>query len=411
MNNTCVYTCITGDYDNLIELKNKEKGIDYLCFTNNKRIKSKTWKVIYIEDKTLTDVQLARKTKILGNEYTKKYDVTIWMDGNQFFKRSIYDFLDTFVNNQEADFISFKHHARDCIYEEINACMQFKKEDKQKLLKLKDFYIKEKYPAHNGLIKSSIIVRKKGNELVLKTMKMWFEYLVKYTKRDQLTFNYCVFKTKMPIFYIDLNMWDNEWTGYYSHKSENKRLDFYRLYFGDSNDFEIEKCVDGYYKRNKDYYEFDIIIPNDTKEIELELSEKINLMIDSFEVKYYKKIVIVKFNFCEVNNNIYFYDKPIFLFKGEFKKGTLLKFRVKLKEFIDDGFTEFLEEVKSLKTTQFDLQKNIMEKEKLIKKQGNIIKYNENALKDIESKYLKIINSKSWKIIAKFQKLKSFMFK
>lgn len=134
-------------------------------------------------------------------------------------------------------------------------------------------------------------------------------------------------------------------------------------------------------------------------------------MIDSFEVKYYKKIVIVKFNFCEVNNNIYFYDKPIFLFKGEFKKGTLLKFRVKLKEFIDDGFTEFLEEVKSLKTTQFDLQKNIMEKEKLIKKQGNIIKYNENALKDIESKYLKIINSKSWKIIAKFQKLKSFMFK
>lgn len=72
MNNTCVYTCITGDYDNLIELKNKEKGIDYLCFTNNKRIKSKTWKVIYIEDKTLTDVQLARKTKILGNEYTKK---------------------------------------------------------------------------------------------------------------------------------------------------------------------------------------------------------------------------------------------------------------------------------------------------------------------------------------------------
>ena len=99
------------------------------------------------------------------------------------------------------------------------------------------------------------------------------------------------------------------------------------------------------------------------------------------------------------------------MFKGEFKKGTLLKFRVKLKEFIDDGFTEFLEEVKSLKTTQFDLQKNIMEKEKLIKKQGNIIKYNENALKDIESKYLKIINSKSWKIIAKFQKLKSFMFK
>ena len=26
MNKICVYTCITGDYDNLNELKNKEKG-------------------------------------------------------------------------------------------------------------------------------------------------------------------------------------------------------------------------------------------------------------------------------------------------------------------------------------------------------------------------------------------------
>ena len=34
-------------------------------------MKSKIWKVVYIEDNTLIDVQLARKTKILGNEYTQ----------------------------------------------------------------------------------------------------------------------------------------------------------------------------------------------------------------------------------------------------------------------------------------------------------------------------------------------------
>ena len=86
MNKICVYTCITGNYDNLIEI-NKEKGIDYLCFTNNKKIKSKSWKIIYIEDKKLTNVELARKVKILGNEITNKYDITIWKDGNQYFKK------------------------------------------------------------------------------------------------------------------------------------------------------------------------------------------------------------------------------------------------------------------------------------------------------------------------------------
>ena len=49
----CVYTCITGDYDNLHEIKKKEKDIDYYLFTNNKNIKSKTWKVIYIENEEL----------------------------------------------------------------------------------------------------------------------------------------------------------------------------------------------------------------------------------------------------------------------------------------------------------------------------------------------------------------------
>jgi len=48
MKKVCVYTCITGDYDNLKEIKNKEKNIDYYCFTNNKNIKSNTWKVEYI---------------------------------------------------------------------------------------------------------------------------------------------------------------------------------------------------------------------------------------------------------------------------------------------------------------------------------------------------------------------------
>ena len=43
MEKICVYTCITGNYDDLKEVKVKEDNIDYICFTNNKGLSSNSW--------------------------------------------------------------------------------------------------------------------------------------------------------------------------------------------------------------------------------------------------------------------------------------------------------------------------------------------------------------------------------
>ena len=53
----CVYTCITGNYDNLNEITPEvyEENIDYYCFTNNQNIKSDTWNVVYIKNNGLSN--------------------------------------------------------------------------------------------------------------------------------------------------------------------------------------------------------------------------------------------------------------------------------------------------------------------------------------------------------------------
>ena len=56
MEKICVYTCITGNYDNLKDVIVKEKGVDYVCFTNNREITSSTWKIIYIDDGILNNI-------------------------------------------------------------------------------------------------------------------------------------------------------------------------------------------------------------------------------------------------------------------------------------------------------------------------------------------------------------------
>ena len=140
-NKICVYTCITGDYDNLKEIANMEEGIDYYCFTNNKKIKSNTWNVIYIEDNKLTNIQLARKTKILGNETVNLYDVALWMDGAVKFNKPIREFINNYMKDDDV-FVAFKHGERDNIKDEAYACYRFNKETKENIEKLLEFYKK-----------------------------------------------------------------------------------------------------------------------------------------------------------------------------------------------------------------------------------------------------------------------------
>ena len=172
MEKICVYTCITGDYDNVNEIEVKEKNIDYYLFTNNKSITSSTWQVVYIEDPKLSNVKLARKIKILGHPLIKdNYDISIWIDGAMIIRGSIHDFILKACDLKQYNMVGFKHRERDCIYEEATSCLWLQKESEDIIRKYIDFLEKEKYPHHNGLIESTILVRRHNDPLVQETME------------------------------------------------------------------------------------------------------------------------------------------------------------------------------------------------------------------------------------------------
>ena len=96
----CVYTCITGDYDNLHEIEHPEKNIDYYCFTNNKSLKSKTWKIIHIENGNLDNCRLARKIKILGHPKVNQYNIAVWSDADVVWQKPITDFVQKYFKTK-----------------------------------------------------------------------------------------------------------------------------------------------------------------------------------------------------------------------------------------------------------------------------------------------------------------------
>lgn len=239
----CVYTCITGEYDDLKDIK-KEEGIDYLCFTNNRNIKSDTWKVVYIESENLDNISLARKNKIMMNDFIKEnYDICVWIDGATVVRGNIHDFLETQCKLDEYDMTVFNHGVRCCVYDEAAAIIRYRKESIEKVKKTIHFLKREKYPEKNGLTETTVLVRKTNSPEVDQTMKLWFELLMKYSIRDQLTFDYAAYKTGIKLNRLNLNVFDNHWFAWVQHNREVS-FDSCRAFFGEYKNVDENNFVD-----------------------------------------------------------------------------------------------------------------------------------------------------------------------
>ena len=198
MEKICVYTCITGNYDDLKEVRIKESGIDYICFTNNKKIKSETWKIIYIDDKKLDNHYLSRKIKMIGDPYLdKNYTLSIYIDASIIFKKSVKEFISKYFDLKKDLIAACKHSVRSSIKEEAEACIRQKKDNKEIIKRQLKFYQEENFADNLGLLEMTLIIKRHNNILVKKTMELWFNMILNYSKRDQLSFMYCLSKTNL----------------------------------------------------------------------------------------------------------------------------------------------------------------------------------------------------------------------
>lgn len=385
-NKICVYTCITGNYDNLKDIK-KENGIDYYCFTNNRNIKSSAWNVIYIEDKSLSNVLLARKTKILGNDIVNSYDIALWMDGAVSFNKPIKDFINYYLKDKD-NFVAFKHGERNNIHDEMSACCSCLKESKEKIINLEKFYCREGYPDNNGLIESTVYIKRPKDPLVQKTMEIWFFMVKNYSHRDQLSFNYAIYKTGLKVKWINKKVFNNEWFRWIIHNNINSDLERFCLYFGDDKKLDFENIVQGEFKKNGDLYEISVKAITDTDEITLVSFNNPMFKIKKFEMncKKYDFIVTNKFMF---KGDYICYKNPMYIkIYSSVKKGDLIKIRMNI-DLIDYNecsslFEYLLSECESEKNKRVDA-------------------LNKNTL--LTNEVNNILNSTSWKITKPLRKL------
>lgn len=238
-----VFTCLAGEYDSLKEPNAIDPNWDYICFTDL-NIKSKTWKIVPIPTELNHHIpaKKARAIKLMPHRYLPDYDMSVWVDASIQIKRSITEFVAHDFKENDVFAIS-KHPDRVCIYTEGEAVKKMYKDKADIVDNQLNRYRAERYPTNWGLVQSGIIIRHKTEQVIDFCERWWLE-VESGSRRDQLSFNYVLWKKPIPIVPLHARVFCSQFFHLYSHSKNGRAVAVkFRPSYGSLQNFLNGKAV------------------------------------------------------------------------------------------------------------------------------------------------------------------------
>lgn len=189
-----VFTALVGGYDSIRQPLVIDDRFEYIVFSNEiAQGRIGIWKVKTVDYYNLDSTRVCRYVKTHPEHLLPGYDFFIWVDCNiQIRSEFIYSrALCLFADGVKVS--ALKHPFRSCAYDECFAVVNLMVEHEDIVLKWGRFLKKEKYPKNNGLAETGVLFRV-NNDYVGAFDNLWWDCISSYSRRDQLSFNYCLWK-------------------------------------------------------------------------------------------------------------------------------------------------------------------------------------------------------------------------
>jgi len=219
-----VITAIFGGYDTLMELPANHGFDQSLCYTDNPKVVSKTWKVIQEPRLCLTPMLAAKQMKMLPHLYlgTEK---SLWIDGAYQIRSPI---IKTLVLKylSKGDWVCRKHPHRDCLYDEGIFSTNLPRYAKHPIHAQLEHYRSQGVPCHFGLWSCGFIGRNHTKENAEFGTRWLLENMAWSSEvNDQICFPYLVWKFQKTITTLPLDSWiTDKLIIHNSHKERNGSL-------------------------------------------------------------------------------------------------------------------------------------------------------------------------------------------
>jgi len=218
MNKIAVCTAITGGFDTLKDEQITD-GADFVCYTDDISLKSKVWDIRKVSSISGDPNRNAKIHKILIHKYLSEYKYTIWIDANIYLIVPAKLLIDKYLKDN--NIALFRHAERNCIYDEANACLKYRLDDADTIQKQISYYREKGYPKNNDLHECTIILRRNCKEIE-KLNNLWWNEICNRSRRDQLSFDYCIYKLDLKVKDIEGYVRDNKYFKRIEHRKYTK---------------------------------------------------------------------------------------------------------------------------------------------------------------------------------------------
>lgn len=198
-----IFSAIVGSYDEIIQPSVTRDGFDFVLFSNTiKHSSLGIWQIRQIPYENPDSTRVARWVKTHPEELLPEYDASVWIDANILIRTTF--LYERVINlfNKRVSLSTMCHGSRNCIYKEA-AVVAYRGIEKETLvLNWLRWLTRESYPHTHGLFETNVLYRI-HNQDVLRFDKFWWSCIDHYSKRDQLSFNYCLWKLHLNcLFFI-----------------------------------------------------------------------------------------------------------------------------------------------------------------------------------------------------------------
>ncbi|KAI8013722.1 hypothetical protein LOK49_LG05G01909 [Camellia lanceoleosa] len=161
------------------------------------------WRVVVVRELPFVDQRLNGKIpKMLGHRLFPRARYSIWVDSKSQFRRDPLGVLEAFLWRTNSSLAISEHGARSSVYDEAKAVVKKNKATPEEVEVQLTHYHQDGFPEDkrfNGkkaLAEASVIVRE-HTPLTNLLMCLWFNEVVRFTSRDQLSFPYVLWRLRV----------------------------------------------------------------------------------------------------------------------------------------------------------------------------------------------------------------------
>jgi hypothetical protein len=201
---TVIYTALSGNYDTLQQPLYIKDNYNYICYSNDiPKNEIGVWQVRKIPYQTKDKQRLSRYPKMHPHILLEEYDYSVYMDANvQITDESFYKLIEDKIA-VGTKLAGVQHPFRDCVYDEGYVVFTYGLEKSMLMLvRQMRFLKKEGFPRHFGMYEANIIFRNHHDSAVQKQCELWWALVNKYSRRDQLSYPYTLWKFGLQFNYL-----------------------------------------------------------------------------------------------------------------------------------------------------------------------------------------------------------------